>query len=155
MEKSKHKRQSKPEINIPMIFGFVFLCAISVCIYPVVPRYNMTPFFRAIENGSTYDERRDMEAEAESLILEHLTIGQSTKDDVRNFVEQRLFRWAGHKSAGNGIRLPHCDYYPQSMTCHTTESVVVFEETRWIIRFEFDNDVLTAIDVSIVVYGLQ
>jgi hypothetical protein len=111
----------------------------------------MTPFFRNIENN-TFDQ---MGREAEALILGYVSIGTSTQDNVREFVEYQLFRGASRIDAGNNIYLPHCDYYPQEMTCYTDESVVFSNETRWIIRFEFENDILTSVNVRLVVYGLH
>lgn len=154
----KEKRKGKPGKNyIPLMFAAFFLSiAIAVCLYPIMPRYNMTPFFASIENSSTYDGHRQMEAEAEARILEHVTTDVSTRDEIRDFVERTLFRGAGRKNAGNHVYLPHCDdYYPQEMLCHTDESVVFLEETRWVIRFGFENDILTSLSVGIVVYGLQ
>ena len=135
--------------------GLTLICAISLCIYPIMPRYNMTPFFRDIENGSTYHDYTRMKAEAETLILEHITPGVSTRDEVQAFIEQTLFRWIIHFKTDSDVYLPHCDYYPHSQTCHVPESSVFFEETRWIIHFYFEEEILSSIRVELGLYGLQ
>lgn len=134
----KEKRKNKPSTKKPVlkITVFFMLIAIVACLYPIIPRYNMTPFFKHVKTTE----------EAHSLLLEHLEVGVSTRDDVRILVTEALRKDAKQMLIMGIVEITRC--HPDF--CNLPYNSVFGTKSWWQIRFTYNDDnILTDIEVEI------
>ena len=135
VDTEKEKSKGKPNNKRPLlkIVLFFMLLGIGFVAYQFYPRHNMTPFFADIEA----DSLENRHSQAELLILEYVTIGESTSDDVDRFIENVLLADVQQVPVLYGFDIPQCNKWGHLDNCTLPNYATYGSIDMWDVIFGY------------------
>lgn len=151
--KSKQRDKQHRTRYVLGFVGLLLFLAITFCIIQFIPRRNISPFFADISNYQDIYSGADQDAK--NLLLEHLTLGQSNRNEVERFIEAEILVGVGYIPSVSTVQQPYCDYETLTITCVTPLQAMFSGDYDLFIRFHFNHEnILREISVSVHWTGL-